>query len=242
MQFDQLSIEVAGHVVVQNLSLAIKPGELHYLLGPNGAGKSSLGLAVAGHPNYKVVSGRITIDGQDVTALNPSQRSQLGFFLQFQAPVEVPGVSINHFLRQVYLNRQAGTAKKTMTAGEFFSYLIELATQVDLKPSILTRGLNEGFSGGEKKRLEMLQLLVLEPRYVILDELDSGLDVDALKLLSKTILLIQKKHHTGILLITHTSKITRHLKPDYVHIMVDGQIIKSGGYQLVDQIEQSGYR
>lgn len=242
MQFDQLSIEVAGNIVVKDLSLVIKPGELHYLFGPNGAGKSSLGLAVAGRPDYKIVNGKITIDGQDIGILNPSQRSKLGFFLQFQTPIEVPGVRINQFLRQVYLNRQAETAKKTMTASEFFKYLVELAAKVDLKPSTLSRGLNEGFSGGEKKRLEMLQLLVLEPRYVILDEPDSGLDVDAIKLLCKTILSIQKNYHAGILLITHTSKITRYLKPEYVHIMVDGRVIKSGGYQLVDQIEQRGYR
>ena len=242
MQFDGLTVSAQGKIIVDNFSLVIKPGELHCLFGPNGSGKSSLSLAVVGHPDYQIKQGKLLIDGENWLKYSPEQRARKGLFLQFQQPVEVPGVRVYQFLRQAYLSREWPEAHKRLSAFEFFQYLENLASFVDLKLAFLQRGLNEGFSGGEKKRLEVLQMLVLAPRFAILDELDSGLDFDALQILTQQIKTLQQQHQTGILLITHNAKIIEYLQPNFVHVMIKGRITQTGGVELIEKLEKTGYQ
>ena len=242
MQFDGLTVSAQGKIIVDNFSLVIKPGEVHCLFGPNGSGKSSLSLAVVGHPDYQIKQGKLLIDGENWLEYSPEKRARKGLFLQFQQPVEVPGVRVHQFLRQAYLSREWPEAHKRLSAFEFFQYLEKLASFVDLKLAFLQRGLNEGFSGGEKKRLEVLQMLVLAPRFAILDELDSGLDFDALQILTQQIKTLQQQHQTGILLITHNAKILDYLQPDFVHVMIKGRITQTAGVELIKKLEKTGYQ
>ena len=243
-----LSIKVAGKQLLKQINLQIKPGEVHALMGPNGSGKSSLALSLGGHPDYQVVMSQsttpvVTLDGQDLLNLSPDKRAGLGLFLAFQQPAEVPGVRINQFLRQAHQTLFADKSrKKYASAYQFYKYLDQVAEEIGVNRSLLGRNLNEGFSGGEKKQLEMLQLVVLEPKYAILDETDSGLDVDALKIVSKAVKLVQAKSQTGVLIITHYLRILEHIKPEFVHVLVDGQIKQSGGYELAKKLEKTGYK
>lgn len=240
-----VSVVVEDNEVVHDLSLELKQGECHVLMGPNGSGKSSLANVLAGHPSYSVASGHVKLFGQDLLARSPDERAQLGLLMAFQHPVEVPGLSVWQFLWQAYQQRfaadQPRQGTKIAKAIDFIHHLESLAPQVGLEAEMVKRGLNEGFSGGEKKRLEMLQLLVLEPKIAIFDETDSGLDVDAIKLVAKNIAFLQKKYQTTMLIITHYQRLLKYMQPDFVHILVKGTLVESGDERLIQAIEKSGY-
>jgi Fe-S cluster assembly ATP-binding protein len=234
--------------ILRGIDLSIKPGEVHAVMGPNGSGKSTLAYALAGHPAYEVeIEGenksQVTLDGEDVLALAPDERSQAGLFLAFQYPVEIPGVKVQNFLRLAHQARFANEPEKQFpTALAFRKHLAGLAEELEVNPELLRRGLNEGFSGGEKKRVEILQMAVLEPKYAILDETDSGLDVDAIKAVARGVNTIVKKYQTGVMLITHYQRILDYVKPDFVHVVVKGKIVKEGDGSLVKQLEETGYK
>lgn len=239
LNIKNFKIEVAGKVVVSDISMKIKAGETHVLMGPNGSGKSSLAYSLAGHPFYNVLAGTAELDKQNLLELTPDQRVKNGLFLAFQNPVSVEGVNVYTFLKLIY---QANFPKKRLLPYQFKKKLKDYLQKLQMHESFLDRYLNEGFSGGEKKRMEILQLLVLEPKYAIFDEIDSGLDVDALKIVAQNISLVAKQQKIGILIITHYQRILKYFKPDHVHIMHHGKIVKSGGIELVSQIESEGYK
>lgn len=236
LEIHNLRVSSDGKEILRGVSLKIKPGEIHALMGPNGSGKSSLSLALMGHPRYKVTSGRVKLDGKDITDLTPDKRAKLGLFLAMQYPVAVPGVSVTNFLRSALRNLNG-----RITPAEFVKTTKEKMAQLKIDKSFAPRSINDGFSGGEKKKMEVLQLSVLAPKYAVLDETDSGLDVDALKLVAKGINETSGPG-IGILLITHYQRILKYIKPDYVHILVGGEIIKSGDHNLAGQIEDKGYQ
>jgi Fe-S cluster assembly ATP-binding protein len=247
LSISNLHTAIGDISILKGISLEVKPGEIHAVMGPNGSGKSTLAYTLAGHPEYEVVEPEknktsVTLDGEEFLELAPDERSQAGLFLAFQYPVEIPGVKVQNFLRMAYEARFAGQLEKKFSSVlAFRKHLEELAKTLEVKPSLLKRGLNEGFSGGEKKRLEILQMAVLEPKYAILDETDSGLDIDAIKAVAKGINHIVKQHNTGVLIITHYQRILDYVKPDFVHILVDGKIVKSGGPELALELEKTGY-
>lgn len=242
LQIKNLQARIEEKDILKGVTLSIKPGEIHAVMGPNGSGKSTLASTLAGHPSYEVTGGSVTLDGQDLLEKSPDERSQLGLFLAFQYPVEVPGVSVQNFLRHSYEARFADQPeKKFAKVIEFRRYLAGLAEELRINPDFLTRGLNEGFSGGEKKQLEILQMAVLEPEFAILDETDSGLDIDAIKKVAAGVKQIIEKESTGALVITHYRRILEYLKPDVVHVMVDGRIVETGGWELVERLEEKGY-
>lgn len=243
LQITNLKVKIEEKEILQGVSLNIKPGEVHAVMGPNGSGKSTLASTLAGHPSYEVTGGTVSLNGEDLLDKSPDERAQAGLFLAFQYPVEVPGVSVQNFLKQSYDARfHDQPEKKFAKVIEFRKHLSGLATDLKINPDFLARGLNEGFSGGEKKQLEILQMAVLEPKFAILDETDSGLDIDAIKKVSAGVKKIIEKHHTGALIITHYRRILDYLKPDFVHIMVSGQIVESGGWELVERLEAKGYQ
>lgn len=234
--------------ILKGVNLTVKPGELHAIMGPNGSGKSTLAYTLAGHPFYEVDQPvahqtELELDGVDLLAKSPDERAAAGLFLAFQYPVEVPGVKVQNFLRLAYNARFADQpAKHFPTVLAFRKHLENLARELQINPELLRRGLNEGFSGGEKKRVEILQMAVLEPKYAILDETDSGLDVDAIKAVAEGVRRIRQKYHTGMVVITHYQRILQYLQPDFVHVMKDGLIVKSGGPELAAELEAAGFR
>ncbi|MEX0622019.1 MAG: Fe-S cluster assembly ATPase SufC [Candidatus Woykebacteria bacterium] len=230
-----LSRSEAGKEILRGVSLTVRAGEIHALMGPNGSGKSSLSLALMGHPRYKITKGKIKIDGKDASTLTPDKRAKLGLFLAMQYPVAIPGVSVTNFLRSSLRNLD----KKT-TPAQFVQTTKKAMEELKIDESFATRSINDGFSGGEKKKMEILQLSILKPKYAVLDETDSGLDVDALKLVAEGIKKASGPK-IGILLITHYQRILKHIQPDKVHILVDGKIVKSGGHKLAEKIEEKGY-
>ena len=226
----------ASKPIVRGLDLEIKPGEVHAIMGPNGSGKSTLANTLMGHPKYQITKGKIELDSLDLTNLTPDKRAKAGLFLSMQYPPEIPGVSISSFLRL-----SAGALRgKTENPITFHKELNERMKELGIDPSFASRHINLGFSGGERKRLEILQLLILNPTYALLDETDSGLDVDALKIVAKGINKF-KSPKRGILLITHYNRILEYVIPDFVHVMVEGKIIKSGDAKLAKEIEKNGY-
>lgn len=228
--------------ILHGVDLEIKPGEVHAIMGPNGSGKSTLAYTLAGHPFYEVSQGKVVIDEADLLAMSPDQRAAAGLFLAFQYPVEVPGVKVQNFLRLAYNARFANQPERLFpTVLAFRKHLQQLAAELKVNPELLKRGLNEGFSGGEKKRVEILQMAVLEPKYAILDETDSGLDVDAMKAVSAGVEHIRQKHQTGVIVITHYQRILKYLQPDFVHVVKAGKIIQSGGRELAEKLEKEGY-
>ncbi len=236
LQISNLHISTDNKKIVRGLSLEIKPGEVHAVMGPNGSGKSTLANTIMGHPKYSVTEGKIVLDKKNTTSLSPDKRARAGLFLSMQYPPEIPGVSIANFLR-LTAGAMRGVNQNPIT---FHKELNEQMKKLGIDPSFASRHINLGFSGGERKRLEILQLLVLNPTYAILDETDSGLDVDALKVVAEGINRFRSPKH-GILLITHYNRILEYVVPDFVHIMNAGKIVKSGGKELAKEIEKDGY-
>jgi Fe-S cluster assembly ATP-binding protein len=228
---------VEGKEILKGVSLTVKPGEIHALMGPNGSGKSTLSYVIAGHPKYRVTSGDVRIDGQSILGKSADDRARRGVFLGFQYPVEVPGVGMAVFLRSAY---QAVHPEKPLDVPQFHKYLKEKLKIVGMDSSLLQRSLNEGFSGGEKKRAELLQMAVLAPRFAILDETDSGLDIDALRQVG-TAINAASGPSIGILLVTHYQRLLNYVKPHFVHVLVDGKIAESGGSELALKLEEKGY-
>jgi len=229
--------ETGPKPILRGVDLTIDGGEVHAVMGPNGSGKSTLAYALAGHPKYKVTSGSVTLDGEDVLAMTVDARARAGLFLAMQYPVEVPGVSVSNFLRTAK-TAISGTSPKLRTwVGEVRTAMADL--QMD--PAFAERDLNAGFSGGEKKRNEILQLELFDPKFAILDETDSGLDIDALKIVSEGVNRFTGRGDKGVLLVTHYQRILRYIRPDFVHVFVAGRIVEQGGPELADQLETEGY-
>ena len=223
--------------ILKGVDLTVRSGETHALMGPNGSGKSTLAYSIAGHPKYTITSGTVTLDGQDVLAMSVDERAQAGLFLAMQYPVEVPGVSVSNFLRTAKTAID-GEAPKLRT---WTTDVKAAMAALKMDGSFAERDVNAGFSGGEKKRHEILQLELLKPKMAVLDETDSGLDIDALRVVSDGVNRAQQENDLGVLLITHYTRILRYIKPDYVHVFVDGRIAAEGGPELADQLEAEGY-
>lgn len=237
VKIQNLCVSVEGKQILRGVDIEVKPGEIHAIMGPNGSGKSTLAYTLAGHPKYQVDSGEALLNGVNILDQSPDLRARSGLFLAFQYPVEIAGVSVQNFLRVAY-EAKFGKLKSIL---EFRKHLQELAEELYVKKELVERSLNDGFSGGEKKRVEILQMAALQPKYAVLDETDSGLDVDAIKTVAEGVRAIVKKHHTGVIVITHYQRILKYLKPDKVHVMVKGKIIKSGGKSFAQELEKSGY-
>ncbi len=234
-----VTVEVEGGAkeILRGVDLTVNSGETHAIMGPNGSGKSTLAYSVAGHPRYTVTQGTVTLDGEDVLAMKVDERARAGLFLAMQYPVEVPGVTVSNFLR---------TAKTAIDgeAPKLRTWVKEVRSAMDdlrMDPAFAERNVNEGFSGGEKKRHEILQMELLKPKIAILDETDSGLDVDALKVVSEGVNRVKAGSDVGVLLITHYTRILRYIQPDFVHVFVDGKIVEEGGRELADRLEDEGY-
>lgn len=233
-----LSAAVDEKVILHDVDLTVGAGETHVLMGPNGAGKSTLGHVVMGDPEYTVTGGKITFNGQDITDLSTDKRSHAGLFLSFQAPVEIPGVPVSSFLRAISAGRPG---VGDMKGKQFRKHVKELAEELNMDPAYLDRELGVGFSGGEKKKLEMLQLLLLEPKLAFLDETDSGLDVDAVRTVSRGVEEYQKDKQGALLIITHSTKILEALQVDATHVLVDGKLVAAGDGSLVEEINENGF-
>ncbi|WP_020400142.1 Fe-S cluster assembly ATPase SufC [Kordiimonas gwangyangensis] len=240
LKINDLHISVGDKEIVKGLSLEIKPGETHAIMGLNGAGKSTLAATIAGRDDYDVTSGSIEFEGKDLLELEPHERVGEGLFLGFQYPVEIPGVSNLNFLRTALNSIRKYRGLDEMSAAEFMKLVREKAKALNMDPEMLKRFVNVGFSGGEKKRNEMVQMAVLDPKLAILDETDSGLDIDALKTVAEGI-NAQRRDDTAILLITHYQRLLSYVQPDVVHVMIDGRIVKSGGKELALELEEKGY-
>ena len=223
--------------ILSGVDLTVRSGETHAIMGPNGSGKSTLAYSIAGHPKYEITGGTVTLDGEDVLALSVDERARAGLFLAMQYPVEVPGVSVANFLRTAKTAID-GQAPKLRTWGGELRGAME---RLQMDPAFAQRNVNEGFSGGEKKRHEIVQLELLKPKIAILDETDSGLDVDALRVVSEGVNRVRDTGDTGLLLITHYTRILRYIKPDFVHVFVAGRIVEQGGPELADKLEAEGY-
>lgn len=228
--------EVEGKEILKGVDLTINKGEVHVIMGPNGAGKSTLASILVGHPKHEVVGGQILLEGEDITELEVNERAQKGIFLSFQYPEEIPGLTVEDFLRTA---KEAVTGEKQYIM-QFHNELVEKMEKLHINPEYAERHLNVGFSGGEKKKNEILQMAVLEPKLAILDETDSGLDIDATKIVFEGVQKLKTKD-TALLIITHYDKVLEYLKPDFVHVLMDGKIVKSGGIEIVEAIEKDGY-
>ncbi|WP_020672743.1 Fe-S cluster assembly ATPase SufC [Amycolatopsis nigrescens] len=223
--------------ILKGVNLTIRSGETHAIMGPNGSGKSTLSYAIAGHPKYEVTSGEVLLDGENVLEMSVDERARAGLFLAMQYPVEVPGVSMSNFLRTA-ATAVRGEAPKLRT---WVKEVKEEMGNLDISPEFAERSVNEGFSGGEKKRHEILQLALLKPKIAILDETDSGLDVDALRVVSEGVNAYKANNDAGVMLITHYTRILKHIQPDFVHVFAGGKIVESGGVELADELEANGY-
>ena len=226
--------------ILNGLDLEVKPGEVHAIMGPNGSGKSTLANVLAGRPEYLINAGGIQFNDQDITELEPHERAHLGIFLAFQYPVEIPGVSNMEFLKASADSFAKAKGEEQPNAASFIKNIRELAKSLDLNPEFLKRGVNEGFSGGEKKRNEILQLLLLEPKLAVLDETDSGLDIDALQVVAEGVNRYRSDDN-AVVLITHYQRLLDHIVPDYVHVLADGKIVQSGDKSLALELEEKGY-
>jgi len=238
LTIENLHASVDGNEILKGLNLEIPAGEVHAIMGPNGSGKSTLSKIIAGHDDYEVSEGRVLLDGVDIAKLAVDERSRAGIFLAFQYPAEVPGVSNANFLRAALQARLP--EGEEIDAVAFYKNMYAKMDELEMNRKFTSRSVNEGFSGGEKKRNEILQMIMLDPRYCLLDETDSGLDIDALKVVAKGVNSMRSENR-GFLVITHYQRLLDYIKPDYVHVMADGQIVKSGGAELALQLEESGY-
>lgn len=238
LQIKSLKVQVDGKEILKGVDLDIKSGEIHALMGPNGSGKSTLAQVLAGHPKYSVTAGEALFEGKDLLELSPNERAKAGLFLAFQYPTGIPGVTLSNLLRQAYNNLK----NEKLTPIRFKRHIADKLDMLKFDENILDRAVNDGLSGGEKKKAEILQMSVLEPKLAILDETDSGLDVDALRIVAEGVKTIHKeKNNMGILIITHYQRILQHIQPDQVHVMVAGKIVKSGDHKLAKELEKSGY-
>ncbi len=242
LEIKDLTVQVEDKVILKGASLAINKGEIHALMGPNGSGKSTLANVLMGNPFYQVVKGEVLYKGEDLLAMSPDERARKGLFIAFQYPVSIPGVTMSSFLRTA-LSARRGYEKELIPVGEFQKLLKQKMEVLKIEPTIVTRYVNEGFSGGEKKRAEILQMALLEPEIAIMDETDSGLDIDSVKVVSDGInrMYEESQRQMGILVITHYSRILHYIKPSFVHVMFDGRFVVSGGPQLAEELEESGY-
>lgn len=240
LEIKDLSASVEGKPILKGLNLTVQPGEIHAIMGPNGAGKSTLAKILAGHPSYTVTGGEILFKGQDLLQMEPEERAHVGMFMSFQYPVEIPGVSNIQFLRTAYNSNRKARGQAEMSLPDFEKLLDEKMAMMEIKPEFKERSLNEGFSGGEKKRNEILQMAVLDPGLAILDETDSGLDIDAMRIVAAGVNKIMHPE-MGLILITHYQRLLDYIKPDFVHVMVNGRIVQSGGSELALELEKRGY-
>ncbi|MFD1106973.1 Fe-S cluster assembly ATPase SufC [Sphingobium olei] len=241
LSIENLSNEIDGKAILKGLSLTINAGEVHAIMGPNGAGKSTLAYTLGGRPGYEVTGGGATFEGADLLDMEPHERAAAGLFLGFQYPVEIPGVSNLQFLRESLNSQKRARGEAELNGGEFIRLAKEKAGLLGLDMEMLKRPVNVGFSGGEKKRAEMVQMGILDPKLAILDETDSGLDIDALKIVGAGINAIMRRPDKAVLLITHYQRLLDYVKPDYVHVLAGGRIVKSGGPELALALEREGY-
>ena len=235
-----LSVGVEGKTILRHLNLEVRAGEVHAVMGPNGSGKSTLAQALAGHPAYAVTGGEVTYLGRDLLAMSPEDRARAGLFLAFQYPIEIPGVSNAAFLKAAINEQRAARGLDELDAMDVLERLEQKLQLVEMDKSFLSRPVNEGFSGGEKKRNEILQMAVLEPTLAILDETDSGLDIDALKIVAQGVNRLRRPDN-AIILVTHYQRILQYVEPDHVHVLFDGRIVKSAGKELALELERRGY-
>ena len=240
LNVEDLHADVAGKAILNGLDLVVEPGEVHAIMGPNGSGKSTLANVLAGRPGYEVTDGSVIFDGSDIADLEPHERAHAGIFLAFQYPVEIPGVSNMEFLKAAADSIAHANSAEQPNAAGFIKQVRELAASLDLNPEFLKRGVNEGFSGGEKKRNEILQMLLLEPRLAVLDETDSGLDIDALQVVAEGVNRFRSEDN-GVVLITHYQRLLDYIVPDYVHVLADDKIVQSGDKTLALELEEKGY-
>lgn len=235
-----LHVEVDGSPIIKGFSLNVKPGEIHAIMGPNGAGKSTLAKVLAGHPSYEITKGEVWFKGQNLLELDPDARAHLGLFMSFQYPVEIHGVSNLQFMQLAYNTLRKARNEPVLSDAEFLRLLDEKMEMIEIKPEFKERNLNEGFSGGEKKRNEILQMAILNPDFAILDETDSGLDIDAMRIVAKGVNSFMNPEK-GLVLITHYQRLLDYIKPQFVHVMMDGKIVQSGGPELALELEKRGY-
>jgi len=235
-----LTAKVAGVEILKGIDLSVRAGEVHAIMGPNGSGKSTFAKVLAGHPAYEVTAGVVLFEGRNLFEMAPEERARAGLFLGFQYPVEIPGVTNSSFLRLAYNTVQGGRGRDELDPLEFDDYVQDKLKLLDIDPAFLERSVNEGFSGGEKKRNEILQLAVLEPRLALLDETDSGLDIDALKTVANAVNKLRAPDRAFVI-VTHYQRLLNFIKPDVVHVLADGRIVKSGGPDLAHQLEAKGY-
>ena len=240
LNIKNLKALINDKLIIKNLNLTVNKGEIHVIMGPNGSGKSTLSKILAGHPSYIINEGSIEFDAKNLLEMSPEVRSHEGLFLAFQYPLEIAGVTNFDFLRIAYNEKKKYYQLEELDPLEFMELTDQVLKKLKIKPEFLNRDLNQGFSGGEKKRNEILQMLLLAPKLVILDEIDSGLDVDAIKIICEEI-LNSLQNDSSLIIITHYPKILTYLKPDFVHIMIDGEIIKTGNFELVNLLEEKGY-
>jgi Fe-S cluster assembly ATP-binding protein len=240
LKIKNLHAKVGDKAILKGLSLEVKAGEVHAIMGPNGSGKSTLSYVLAGRPGYEITQGAVEYEGKDLLAMAPEARAREGLFLAFQYPVEIPGVSNKYFLKAAYNALRKHRGEPEMDAGAFLKFVKEKAKLVEMDPAFLSRSVNEGFSGGEKKRNEVLQLAVLEPRLAILDETDSGLDIDALKIVAAGVEKMRSPKRSFVV-VTHYQRLLDYIVPDFVHVLSGGRIVKSGGKDLALELEKKGY-
>ena len=242
LRIENLHATVAGKPILNGLTLSVPTGEIHAIMGPNGAGKSTLAYVLGGRPGYEVTEGSVSFDGQDLLAIEPHERAAAGLFLGFQYPVEIPGVSYLQFLRESLNSQRRARGEKDLSGAEFIRLAKEKAALLGMDAEMLKRPVNVGFSGGEKKRAEMVQLGIMDPRLAVLDETDSGLDIDALKAVGAGINAIMRDPQKSVLLITHYQRLLDYVTPDRVHVLSHGKIVRSGGPELAHELEREGYQ
>jgi Fe-S cluster assembly ATP-binding protein len=241
LEISNLHATVAGKPILNGISLSVPAGEVHAIMGPNGSGKSTLGYVLSGRPGYEVTDGSVTFAGQDLLALEPHERAAAGLFLGFQYPVEIPGVSSLQFMRESLNSQRRSRGEPELTGGEFIKLAREQAALLGMDAEMLKRPVNVGFSGGEKKRAEMVQMGIMNPKFAVLDETDSGLDIDALRAVGAGINRIMRAPDKSVLLITHYQRLLDYVTPDKVHVLTQGRIVRSGGPELAHELEREGY-
>ena len=240
LDIKNLQVNVEGKPILKGINLHVNAGEVHAIMGPNGSGKSTLARALSGHPEYEITGGEVTFEGKDLLDMDPDERAREGVFMAFQYPVEIAGVNNAYFLKAALNAKRKHQGQPELDAMEFMQLIKEKSKLLEIDQSMLSRAVNEGFSGGEKKRNEIFQMALLEPKLAILDETDSGLDIDALRIVSDGVNALRGPN-MGSLIITHYTRILEYVKPDFVHIMLDGRIVREGGSELADELEDKGY-